>query len=200
MMFLNLLCLALNADGDPAYSSGIGQALAAAYLSRPHSTVIAAVRDPSHSTSKALSALPKDPSSTLIIVKIDSAAEADPAAAIKYLQSTHNITSLDVVIANAGICRDLPRVVEAKGASMQEHLLVNVIGPVRLFQAVLPLLEKSKMPKFVAMGSSGGSIGGMELRPFPSATYGASKAMLNYLTRKMHFEHEGVISFPIDPG
>jgi norsolorinic acid ketoreductase len=38
------------------------------------------------------------------------------------------------------------------------------------------------------------------LRPFPNAAYGTSKAALNYLTRKMHYEHENLIVFPIDPG
>jgi norsolorinic acid ketoreductase len=94
----------------------------------------------------------------------------------------------------------LPSVAEVTVKDLQEHILINAIGPLLLFQAVLPLLEKSAKPKFVAISSSAGSIGGMDLRPFPNAAYGTSKAALNYLTRKMHYEHENLIVFPIDPG
>jgi len=89
-------------------------------------------------------------------------------------------------------------VVDAKPAEFLEHVAVNVSGPVLLFQAVLPLLRKGS--KFVTMSSSAGSIGGIELRNVPNAPYGASKAALNYITRKAHFEHEDLIIFPIDPG
>ena len=50
------------------------------------------------------------------------------------------------------------------------------------------------------MGSAVGSIGGMEKRPAPMFAYGASKAMLNYLIRKIHFENESITAFAIDPG
>ena len=70
-----------------------------------------------------------------------------------------------------------------------------------LFQATLPLLKKSVgMPKFVTMGSTAGSIGGMEQVPVPNSVYGPSKAMVNWLTRKMHFENEGLVVFPLHPG
>jgi len=81
-----------------------------------------------------------------------------------------------------------------------EHYNINVNGPLALFQATLPLLNSAKQPKIVTIGSSAGSVGGMEKRPMPNTTYGTSKAALHYLTRKMHFEHENLIAFPIDPG
>jgi norsolorinic acid ketoreductase len=59
---------------------------------------------------------------------------------------------------------------------MQEHFLVNAIGPVLLFQAVLPLLSKARNPKFVVMSSSAGTIADTEKRPFPNTAY---KAALN---------------------
>ncbi|KAK3177236.1 hypothetical protein OEA41_008565 [Lepraria neglecta] len=136
---------------------GVGHGLKAAYLARPNSTVIEAVRDPEHTTSKALSTFLKGPSSTLIVVKIDSASEPDIAAAIEQLQSAHKITALDVVIANTGICTELPTVAQVKFASIQEHILVNAFGPLVLFQAVLPLLQKAQSPKFVAVSSAAAS-------------------------------------------
>lgn len=48
-----------------------------------------------------------------------------------------------------------------KPVDMLKHYKVNVIGPVLLFQAVLPLLEKSEKGKFVAISSSAGLITGI---------------------------------------
>ena len=91
-------------------------------------------------------------------------------------------------------------VVDATAEDFHEHVQINVVGPVLLFQAVLPLLGKAVEPKFVAISSSAGSIGGMDLRQFPNMAYGPSKAMLNFVTRKVHFEHKGLVAFSIDPG
>lgn len=88
---------------------------------------------------------------------------------------------------------------------MKAHFAVNTVGPVVLFQAVLPLLLKKAAadvaaPKFVTVGSSAGSIGGMEQRPFPNAAYAPSKAAVHYLTKKIHVEHPELIALPVDPG
>ena len=40
----------------------------------------------------------------------------------------------------------------------------------------------------------------MERRPYPNASYGTSKAALNFMIRKIHFEHTELTAFPIDPG
>lgn len=166
---------------------------------QPNTTVIAGVRDPTHITSKALTKLPKGASSSIIVLKIENASESDALAAIEELQA-RNITALDVVIANAAIGKVYPTVATANPTDLQEHFLVNVIGTIVLFQATLPLLNNAKNPKFVAMGSSAGSIGGIDVRNFPNAVYGTSKAALNYVTRKMHFEHPNLTAFSIDPG
>lgn len=172
--------------------------------------VVAAVRDPSSASSKALANLPKDASSKLIVVKIDSASTTDAAEAVATLQTEHGITSLDVVIANAGISKLYPPVHEALATDMLEHYTVNVIGPVYLFRAVRPLLlaaaaekengQKSSTPMFIAMGSMAGSIGGAELAPVPNAVYGPSKAALNLIAKKIHMENPEIIAFPIHPG
>lgn len=116
------------------------------------------------------------------------------------LCTAHHIAAIDVVIANAGISTKWPSVIDVKGSDIQEHILINAIGPVLLFQAVLPLLVKSTNPRFVAISSSAASIGDMGKRNFANAAYGSSKATLNYLVNKMHFEHPNLTVFPIDPG
>ncbi|ERF75989.1 hypothetical protein EPUS_01355 [Endocarpon pusillum Z07020] len=179
---------------------GIGKGFVEHYLSKPNYTVIAGVRNPNDATSKALFGLPKGPGSSIIVVKIDSASETDAASAIKKLQSAHGITALNVVVASAGISKVFPPVSEAKIPDVLEHFSVNVLGIIHLFQAVLPLLNNAKAPKFITMSTSAASLGDMEKRNFPNTPYGTSKAALNYITRKIHFENPKLTAFPLDPG
>lgn len=180
--------------------------MAAKFVARPATTVIAAVRDPLATSSVALQQLPTGESSRMIIVKIDSASQDDPAAAIRVLRSEHQVQHLDVVIANAAIGKTYPEVsaLTCKGITiedMYEHFTINTIGPLLLFRAALPLLEKStRTPKFVVMSSFAASLGAMADCPYPNAAYGPSKAGVNYLSRKMHFEHEFLTTFALNPG
>ncbi|KAM0803849.1 hypothetical protein BDR22DRAFT_960464 [Usnea florida] len=112
---------------------------------RVFTTVIAGVRDPSLPSVKDLDTLPKGSSSNLIIVKIDSISETDAAAAVETFQSEHSISSIDTVIANAGIAKTQAYglVAGVKIHDVKEHVDVNAIGPLVLFQATLPLLQKA---------------------------------------------------------
>ncbi len=40
----------------------------------------------------------------------------------------------------------------------------------------------------------------MEQIPVPGLAYGTSKAALNYVMRKLHFEHQDIVIYPINPG
>ena len=134
---------------------------------------------------------------------ISSTDPGTPVSAIAELKSKHSITTLDTVYANAGISKIYPLASEAKLDDLREHFEVNTLGPLILFQATFPLLLASKHPagpKFVVMSSSGGSIAGMEQAPMPNSAYGMSKAALNYLVRKVHFENEGLVAFAVHPG
>ncbi|OLN87039.1 putative sterigmatocystin biosynthesis ketoreductase stcE [Colletotrichum chlorophyti] len=183
---------------------GLGAAFVAHLLLRPATTVVAAVRDPSHPTSQALASLPKSDGSALVVVKIDAAAENDPQDAIAALQRDHAITSLDVVIANAGLAHSPGRVSELSSAPALEHFAVNSIAPIRLFAASAPLLKASENPVFVALSSLVGSIAEQETlsKMFPPmfSHYGASKAALNWFVRTLHFEEPWLASFVIHPG
>jgi hypothetical protein len=96
-------------------------------------------------------------------------------------------------MANAfGTLFDLPT------SALREHWDVNVGGPHVLYQATLPLLLSSSRdastppPKFISISSTGGSIAAGMSESYYGLTgaYGASKATLNYVTRKIHFENE----------
>ncbi|KAK5989326.1 Norsolorinic acid ketoreductase nor1 [Cladobotryum mycophilum] len=178
---------------------GIGRGLLETYLVRPSHTVIAAVRDPGV-TGAALQSLPRAESTTFLVVKIDSTDHASPSAALSELQSKHKVRHLDLVIANAAISKVYPTAREAALEDLREHFEVNTLGPLALFQATIPLLEKTPGSKFVGISSSAASISGINHASEPESAYGLSKAGLNYLVRKMAFENEGVIIFSIHPG
>lgn len=136
---------------------GLGKGLTERYLARDDHTVVAAVRDPDHPTSKALADLPKGKQSRLVVVKIDSTAETDALEAAAQLPA-QGIDRLDLVIANAGVARSFPKVSEVEIAEIQAHITPNVFGVVWLYQATLPLLQKSAQPKWVTMGSTAGQL------------------------------------------
>ncbi|MCJ1361036.1 hypothetical protein MMC16_000133 [Acarospora aff. strigata] len=182
-------------------NKGVGHGFVQKYLLRPNATVIGTIRDPSAAASKALYDLPKAEGSKVIVVRVESTSDTDALEAVKSL-SDQGVTKLDVVIANAGIFKlaAFQKVADMKTSDLLEHVDINAAGVVRLFQAVLPLLQKASKPKFMAVSSAVATIAGMEYIPFTLSSYGASKAALNYLTRRIHFENEDLIAFAVHPG
>lgn len=93
---------------------------------------------------------------------------------------------LDVLVDNAGIGLDHDPTLSVV-ERLERTLAVNVVGTVRVTEAMIPLLEKSDRARIVVVSSSLASFG---LRADPSwafaatrmPTYQASKAALNSLT------------------
>ncbi|OQE34588.1 hypothetical protein PENCOP_c017G05000 [Penicillium coprophilum] len=181
-------------------NKGIGLALVSRYLARNNVTVIAAVRNPNSSES-TLSNLPTGTGSRLIIVEIDASSNTDAKAAVESL-SSHGVSALDIVIANAGIFdrAAFTTVAESSIAQIQSHLDVNTLGPIRLFQATLPLLQKSSSARFVLISTLMATIGDMKDAPWTTAPYGASKAAANFFVRKINFEHDHIATLAVNPG
>lgn len=182
---------------------GIGKGLTAELLKRPNTTVVAGVRDTAASAS-ILNAIPAGEGSKVILVKIDSQSETDAKEAVSTLAS-EGITSIDVVIANAGIAHSGASVAQTTIDSLRDHLNTNTIGPVLLFQAFKPLLEASKSgkPVFLAISTLIGSIGGQEMLaglPPIFSPYGASKAALNWMVRRLHCEEPWLTAYVTHPG
>ncbi|KAJ5164355.1 Short-chain dehydrogenase/reductase SDR [Penicillium coprophilum] len=179
---------------------GIGRTLVESFLLRPKHTVIASVRDTTADYVKELEALPKSDGSRIQLVKIESSNSADPAAAIKDLKDVDHI---DVVVANAGgagekglISLDL-----VSPESAADVFTVNTLGPLALYQAVKPLLEKAQAPKWVSVSSAAGSIGRLEVHGAHIVpAYGIAKAGLNWLTTAIHSANKGFIAFAVHPG
>lgn len=152
------------------------------FLLRPKHIVIASVRDTAADYVKELEALPKADGSRLQLVKIESSNSADPAATIKELT---DIDHIDVVVANAGGAGEkgvIPLDVVSPDI-VTDVFTVNALGPLALYQAVKPLLEKSQAPKWVSVTSAAGSIGRLEVyRAHIAPAYGIAKAGLNWIT------------------
>ena len=167
---------------------------------RPNYTVIAAVRDLTSANTVSLKDVAVAKGSKLIVVKIEGTSRDDPFEAVKQIEA-QGIAVVDTVIANAGIGGAYARVDEINIDDTRRLLESNTLSVISLFQAVLPLLRKSQGPRFVAVSSNAASIVDMEENiPFRLGSYGVSKAALNFLVRRIHFENEWLTAFSIHPG
>jgi len=184
---------------------GIGKGFVAAYLLRPDHVVIATVRDPTHDTSKSLSALPTAKGSSLIILLLDNGSETSINNAVETLKSRYSVSTLDIVIPNAGMAEFYGSALKTPIQAVRDHYNVNTVATLALFQATYPLLSAAaekgaSTPKFVPISTTVGSIGDMEKWPMNATAYGASKAALNWITKNIHIENQGIIAFPMHPG
>jgi norsolorinic acid ketoreductase len=145
-----------------------------------------------------LKALPAGKNSKVLLVKIDSDSEEDPRNAMETVLG-NSIDHIDVAIANAGTCKWDP--VETLSVdTLRFHHNINTIGPLLLFQAFWPLLQKAAEPKFIIISSSLGSLVEGPAYNLPSAAYGASKASINYMLKLLHRDHPNLIAMPVCPG
>lgn len=122
---------------------------------------------------------------TLDVTSADSVAKA-----VAHLGAQAGV--LDVLINNAGISvgSPPPGVTEESIDDVRAMFEVNTIGPLRVTQALLPLLRRSKAPRIVMMSSGLGSISNTtdmasQIWNVGAAGYSASKAALNMLTVKL---------------
>ncbi|WWC67870.1 uncharacterized protein I206_101787 [Kwoniella pini CBS 10737] len=170
---------------------GLGLGLAKLLIAKGYK-VIAAVRNPSS----------MEDLDNVITVKIDSESLSDPKQAVEILKSQHGITHLDIVVANSGICSDQDAISSIDPESFTYHFNINTRGPLILYQAVRDLLiapNSREQSKFIVISSALSSLSD-EDHCKGQTTYGTSKAAVNYLTRKIHFEEPDLIAFLIDPG
>lgn len=159
--------------------------------------VFAGARNPSKATAlQKLAALNEN----VYIVKHDAGSASDALAVAKEIEATTG--GLDVVVPNAAIA-PLEHWVSVRETSpdvLVEHIRVNAVGPMLLYQALYPLLLKRPTRKFVPISTIAGSIA--NVLPVGYTSYGASKATLNFITKQISKENEvdGLIAFPLHPG
>ncbi|KAF8970810.1 NAD(P)-binding protein [Flammula alnicola] len=176
---------------------GIGLGLVTELVAKiPEAIIFAGARDPSKATSlKELAS--KHPGKIKIVKFVSGDVEGNQAIA-KQIQEKYG--RVDVVVANAGFANYIAPAAEIPVETFREHFEVNVTGVLVLFQTVYQLLKASKSPKFIPISSGAGSLTAY-MQTFPGYTaYGVSKAGLNWLSRKIHFENDWLICFPLAPG
>lgn len=179
---------------------GIGLGLVTALLARSAVTVVAISREPSiASLESELTAAPKGDGSTFHTFALDAATIPAPAELQDRFTSKTGLTRVDVLIANAGMATSMVPALETTAQDLQTHFAVNATAPLVLFQALWPLMKTAPLPKLFNVSSSVGSI---EISELPGGAYGASKAALNWITRRLHAEHEkdGLVSVAVHPG
>ena len=140
------------------------------------------------------------------MLKLDVTDRASVHAAAEFLG--HEAGALDVLVNNAGISIGAPaRVSEESVDDMRAMFEANTFGPIRVTQAFLPLLRRSKSARVVMMSSGVGSIaettdmaGLFWNVGYPG--YCASKSALNMLTVKLSKEllTDGIKVNAADPG
>ncbi|KII87030.1 hypothetical protein PLICRDRAFT_176838 [Plicaturopsis crispa FD-325 SS-3] len=176
---------------------GLGLAFVTVLAQRENVVVFAGARNPAAATD--LQALVKQHPGKVHAVKLTSSDVADNKEAVDYIKKTAG--RLDVVIANAAIAKSAALVLDTPPAELLDHFDVNVVGVVVLFQATYPLLKEStSSPIFVPISSAVGSIALAGTFPPGGSAYASSKTTVNFIARKIHFEHEGIISFVVSPG
>ncbi|MBF6338810.1 SDR family oxidoreductase [Nocardia abscessus] len=118
-------------------------------------------------------------------VPLDVTDDASVVAAAELIED--RIGRLDVLVNNAGITGGMPQTPSAVDpATVRAAVETNVIGVIRVTNAVLPLLRRSASPRIVNMSSTVGSLTlqttpGIDTGPI-SAAYSASKTFLNAVT------------------
>ncbi len=129
---------------------------------------------------------------------LDTSEEHSILRAARELKERHK--AINVLINNAAI---LPTwegtILEATAAELRETFQTNVIGPVLLTQALLPLLEAGKPARVINVSSL---LGSMQKMTDGWPGYGISKAALNAATRKLAqaLQSRGISVIAASPG
>ena len=118
-------------------------------------------------------------------VALDVTSDDSVAAAARALAETQG--RLDVLINNAAITGGVPQnPTDVDPAMVLQVVDTNVVGVIRVTNAMLPLLRRSTSPRIVNMSSS---VGSLTLQTTPdafvgpiSAAYSPSKTFLNAVT------------------
>ena len=156
--------------------SGIGRALAEAFHAEGNKVIIAGRRR--QLLDETTSANPGMTSAVLDIEKADAIRTFAEKIKVQY-------PTLNVVIHNAGIMR--PESLQ-KGAlaDAEATIATNLLGPIRLTAALLPLLERQHHSVIMTVSS------GLAFVPMTTTpTYSATKAAIHSYTQSLRYQLQG---------
>ncbi|WP_244930654.1 SDR family NAD(P)-dependent oxidoreductase [Nocardioides sp. W7] len=166
-------------------------------------TVWMAARDTRAATEAADKLRADQPDADLRTVELDVTSEASVASAYDVVAAAG--TGLDVLINNAGIIGSFTSTLETTAADFASTYDVNVLGPVRVTRAFLPLLSASARPRLVMVSSGLGSIAlnndpSRDEFGVPGIVYQSSKAALNMIANQYAKALPEVRVSSVDPG
>jgi len=169
-------------------SSGIGRATAAR-LGRPGTTVVLAARRAGELATLADEI--KAAGGEAIAVPTDV---RDPAAITELISRAMLLTGrLDGLVNNAGVGGAAS--IHATDAAVEQLIDVNLLAPIRLMRAVVPIMREQRSGSIVNIGSVAGEIG-------IGGTYSATKFALRGMTDSVRREliGAGIGITLIEPG
>ena len=164
-------------------------------------TVFAGVRDPARLAEQVWS-LPDGAPADVRPVALDVTDDATVSAAVE--EVARSVGALDVLINNAGVPGTWADAEHVGPDDFTDVLATNLLGPVRVTQAFLPLLWRSRRPRLVMVSSGMGSLAlqstDAAYRDIAHLPYPASKAALNMLAVQYAKALPDVLVTSIDPG
>lgn len=171
---------------------GIGLELTRQLLSKDQN-VIATARRPNEA--KELKGFETTHGNKFQLLPLDVKSDNSAQMILKDIRFPH----VDVLINNAGILPDEDGAIfEVSPALILEAINVNAIGPVRVTQALLPLLRKSRAPVVANITSLMGSIADNSSGSY--LAYRMSKTALNMFVKNLALDEKSVISLALHPG
>lgn len=165
-------------------------------------TVWLAARDLAAAEHAAAAIRAGQPDADLRCVRLDVTSDESVAAAYAVVSAAG--TGLDVLVNNAGIA--VPReTLDTTPADFLPTFGVNLLGPVRVTHAFLPLLSASPRPRIVMVSSGLGTLAHVNdpSRPehgVPGMTYQSSKAALDMVANQYAKALPGFRVCSVDPG
>lgn len=174
-------------------SRGIGRAVAEAYgAAGAHVLLVARTQGALEEVDDAIKA--KGGSATIVPLDI-----ADNPDGINYMagQIAERWRKLDIVVGNAAILGPLSPLSHINGDDWDKLINTNIIPNTRLIRACNPLLRQSDAGRMIMVSSS------VSVRSEPFwGGYGATKAMLDYITQTYAAENEttNINANIVDPG
>jgi NAD(P)-dependent dehydrogenase (short-subunit alcohol dehydrogenase family) len=166
-------------------------------------TVWLAARDETSGQTAVDKLLAGTPDADVRFVRLDVTDDASVAAAYDVVAASG--TGLDVLVNNAGIAGGGKATLDTVPTDFLPVYGVNVLGPVRVTHAFLPLLTASQRPRLVMVSSGLGSIAFTNdpdrgEYSVPGMVYQSSKAALNMIANQYAKDLPDVRVTSVDPG
>jgi NAD(P)-dependent dehydrogenase (short-subunit alcohol dehydrogenase family) len=120
--------------------------------------------------------------------QLDVDSDASVKSFARWIKDTHG--RCDVLVNNAGVMLDPrgSRVLDSKVETYRATLETNVLGPLRMIQGLVPLMQKQGYGRVVNLSSGQGQLSDMGVG---TPAYRVSKTALNALTRTLAADLHG---------